>query len=534
VNSSGGGALALAAVVLAGIAVRVIALDRLPGVNGDEAWFGVNVQEFIIGGAPFWSTPVGNPLNPFHSGPLFAVSLFMDPALILLRIPAALWGGLAVLLAYPLLRQPMGRSAAAYVTALIAVSATAVSQARLGWDPSGTPFFSLLAIAFALRARPVLAAAASAAALVVHPTNIFLLPIVAAAWMPSVGERYSRLAPNVRRRLAIGVAAAAALMAAAAVPMLREIAHRGRLPSVAIVLDRLFSPSAWMETARGVMDLFSGVTAATSIAAPINGRVSAVAAWVVALAFVMPCVIAWRVLVEDPRRRGPWLAGGLIASIGAFHVIAGPGMLTPGFERYAMFLVVPLAIVCAFLGDALRTRSPRAALALAAITCATLTVILVRGYFVPLVAYGGSSHVTYRTGADEPKAAAFEFIRRDSSDDELVTVFAENWWLYWPLRYLATGQAGRIRMELVNNEYQLPLYPAGVLPPRYTHAPDKLYVVAFDKPAIALPLGNQSRALFTAVDPAGQPIVHVFRITVAEARAITGHAPPWEHQDQTP
>jgi len=48
------------------MALRTVALGRWPGINGDEAWYGVNVQELLHGGAVFWRTGVGNPLNPLH------------------------------------------------------------------------------------------------------------------------------------------------------------------------------------------------------------------------------------------------------------------------------------------------------------------------------------------------------------------------------------------------------------------------------------------------------------------------------------
>jgi hypothetical protein len=34
----------LVVAIVAGVVVRVLALDRLPGIDGDEAWYGVNVH----------------------------------------------------------------------------------------------------------------------------------------------------------------------------------------------------------------------------------------------------------------------------------------------------------------------------------------------------------------------------------------------------------------------------------------------------------------------------------------------------------
>jgi hypothetical protein len=182
--------------VIVGVAVRIAWLGRVPGVNGDEAWLGVNAFEIINGGHPFLRTPSGNFISPFHSGPLLAALMVLKPSIAILRAPAVLWGAACVLAAYPLLAPSIGRAAALLTAAFLAVSPAVVSQARIGWDPSGTPFASLLAIGFALRDRPLLAAGAQAAALIVHPTNIFLVPITASAWGPYALTRFVAAPPD--------------------------------------------------------------------------------------------------------------------------------------------------------------------------------------------------------------------------------------------------------------------------------------------------------------------------------------------------
>ncbi len=77
---------------LVAIAVRIVALDRLPGINGDEAWYGVNVNVLLEGGTPFLQTPSGNFLNPVHSLPLLLLSLFTEPSFLVLRVPEVCWG----------------------------------------------------------------------------------------------------------------------------------------------------------------------------------------------------------------------------------------------------------------------------------------------------------------------------------------------------------------------------------------------------------------------------------------------------------
>ena len=57
----------LAAMVGVAIGFRLWNLGSTPGINGDEAWIGVQAQLWLRGEAIAWKTPTGNPLNLFFS-----------------------------------------------------------------------------------------------------------------------------------------------------------------------------------------------------------------------------------------------------------------------------------------------------------------------------------------------------------------------------------------------------------------------------------------------------------------------------------
>src|SRR5882672_8140601 len=61
------------ALIVVGAWFRVWRLDRVPGLNGDEAWSGVQALKFLHGESVSWQTPTGNPLNVFFLGPLVAL-----------------------------------------------------------------------------------------------------------------------------------------------------------------------------------------------------------------------------------------------------------------------------------------------------------------------------------------------------------------------------------------------------------------------------------------------------------------------------
>ena len=496
-------ALALAIAIILGIVARAIALGRWPGINGDEAWYGVNVQEWIAGRPAFLHTGVGNPLNPIHSGPLLILSLAFGPSPALLRVPEVIWGILAMVLAYPLLARPLGRRAAVLAAVFIALSPAAIAYSRLGWDPSGTPLVSLLAVGFALRDRPAIAVACWLLACVVHPTNVFLFPVMAAAWGPHGSRRYLSASDAVRHRIRRAAIAAVIVGVPAGGWLLASIAANPQtsLPSISMVLSRVVSPRAWGALVSGVLGLVSGVTSATFVAGPMPGVAVAIAKAIAGGTIAIAVVLGWRSVRSRPHTL--WLAGGTIVSLVIFHVVAGPAALEPGHERYALFALVPLAILGSMTLDGLAESRARLAAVMAAIVWATSIAVAVGGYFLPL-ARGGHSEMTFRTGAVEPKLAAFRFIESDSHGAGVVVVVTEDWWTYWTLRYLA-GADSRIHVE-VEPQVQMPggLRPAGAIAPVYRTPPDKTYLVAFEGGT------RDQRPVFTAVDPSARPILNVF------------------------
>jgi hypothetical protein len=517
----------LAVTIAAGLVSRTIWIDRIPGINGDEAWYGVNVNELLTGGTPFLQTPSGNIVNPVHSLPLLLISLIAAPSFTVLRAPEVWWGVLTVVFAYPLLARPLGSRAAVLTTALLALSPTAIVYSRIGWDPSGAPFFSLLAVACALRDRPVLATLNIVIAYAVHPTTIFMLPFVAAAWVPHAQRRYATYPPQTRRRLHV----AAVIAAVAAIPvgavMVTTVARMGRLPSIEMVTERLTQPSVWAEVWLSALRLFSGVTATVYAAGPLPAA-QAMAVDVIA-GLVLTIAIAE--LIARRQESGParlWLVAGLGGSVVMLHVIGGPIALEPGFERYAVSLVVPLVVVCAVGLDALARSAPRAAVVLTIALCTTYGAVVAGGYFHPLVARGGDAHPTFRTGVPEPKAAAYEFIREVSRDKSIVSVFAEDWWIYFPVRYLAIPDRQRIFVEMLGTTP--PVYAPGAVRPAYPHGPDQVFAVVFH----GSPAFNQVRDLggiiFTAADPIGRPILHVIELKTDRPLPFAD-PPPWSRSN---
>ncbi len=69
----------VAAILIVAIALRGWRLGNIPGVNGDEAWSGVQAMRLASGQPIAWRTPTGNPVNPFYLGPLTALHCWLAP-----------------------------------------------------------------------------------------------------------------------------------------------------------------------------------------------------------------------------------------------------------------------------------------------------------------------------------------------------------------------------------------------------------------------------------------------------------------------
>ena len=497
------------AAITVGILARTVALGRWPGLNGDESWYGVNVQVLLSGGTPFLHTGVGNPLNPIHSGLLLALSTVFDPSPALLRVPEAILGIVAILIAFPLLAAPLGRRAALLAAVFLAISPVAVVYSRLGWDPSGSPLVTLIAIGCALRDKPVAALLALALAYLVHPTNIFVAPVIAGAWAPHAIARYRQATDDHRARL--GRIAAAGVIVAIPIgvwALIRVAANpETPLPSVSMVIDRTFSPTLWISRMWGAAGLLSGITSAVYVGGPLSSSVGGGVTAIAAAALLLPVAFGWRAF--RAHRHAAWLLAGLAVTFAGFHIVAVPAALNPGLERYALFLLVPLVIVTAVALDAWIGTHTIPGMLTVAVFVTSMLAVLIGGYFVPLATRGGESAATYRTGASEPKLAAFNFIAANSGKGP-ITVIAEDWWLYWSLRDFA-GASGRIHVEPAPSA-SIPggVGPAGSMAPPVP-SPTRTFVVAFAGSELPVTM-TESGPLFTAVDPLNRPILHVFTV----------------------
>ena len=428
-----------------------------------------------------------------------------------------MWNVLAILLVYPLLAGPLGRFTAFVATLLIAVSPPAIAYSRISWEPSETVFFSLLVLALAARGRSAAALLAFACSLLAHPTNVFLFPILAGAlWSASKGR------PRV---LTPGSAFAFLTVLGVGLYLGRFVLNQGPgiargiiLPHGTEIWTRVVDPQQWMATIRGVVRLLAGVTTNQSIAGPLPSGVETtieVAGFVLAVLLLVCALPALRRESSRPLRG---IALGFVLTVAAFHLLAGPRAIASPHERYALVFVVPACVLIAMLIQvAGRTRQPIAAVFAAGWTLLSLSSFLF-GYAIPFLRDGGDSHITYRTGTVEPKKAALDFVVSELEEGEIAVVFADSWWTYWPLRYLATAQSDRIQIEPAGFRSP-PLLPPGVAPPALSPPPSRAFLIAFAESSPAI-IPATAREKFIARDARGSPILRGFELARASGERV--------------
>lgn len=511
--------LALALTLTASLGLRVIGLDHLPGVNGDEAVYGVHALSWLHGTAlSELRTGTDLPMNAPYFGVVAALHAVLEPSVLTLRL-APLAHSLAVLLlAWLLFRKRGGLFASLFVVTL-AVLPIHIGYARFAWDSAATPTMLLLTLAAASRLRPLWTCAAFAGALWVHPVNVLALPIACA---PFVLQRWPRhpegslRAPGWRVcMLVLGALAGLSLLGlllerSDALPTRVLMVLRAKLVSRA--LARLLDPAEALAFVGLHVDLLSGATIYRYIAGSLPSQA---ASWHrLTACCVLGAVLALgaRRLWAAQRSQDLALLAGLLISGALAYVVGGPTVLRPSTERYGMFLTVPscyvfAACLTALASDARRATAVRAGLAAIG---ALLIACFATYYIGALRAPDADRERAFRTGDIEPKRRALEAIRDMRDPQRTALLLAEDWWIYWPVRYLSERESN-VRVTIPGRPWDL-RFPSDFAPPPFDPKRMELYGVTWAGSAYDARLARHAQRTISIRGYQPGPILHVHRL----------------------
>jgi hypothetical protein len=299
-------------------------------------------------------------------------------------------------------------------------------------------YLALLALRQPARrtARLSHAAAAYALALLVHPTNIFVGPLLAVPawllWRDELAATARRWGGQTRSLLAACAALAIVALIWAGWPVLGP------------ACQRMARPDQWVAFLTHFQRLFSGVTVYQYIAGSCQGDGACRLHDLFSVALMLLAAALWLRMLAAPGlavERCLLLGWGL--SVLGFFLVAGPAAMAPHFERYAVCLVGPTAIVlgrpAAWLGER-SAKARKLAAGLGGAVCWLVLLGFHSQYLAHIERTGGTSHRAFRTAPVEPKQAALEALVGRPGRTGQTWVLADEWWSYWPLEYLAVAR----------------------------------------------------------------------------------------------
>jgi hypothetical protein len=453
-------AINLIGLILLSVWFRCHSLENIPGLNGDEAWYGVQAIELLRETPTTWHTPTGNPLNPMFIGPMMLLHLCFEPSFVLLRVVALGSGLLALLINWALCRWIFNSQMAWFSTVVLAILPINIAYSRYAWDASQSLAVTLPVLYFAVAAirfpqwnvRLIIAAAlCQIAAVLVHPTNIFAAAAIAVA----IGMQFnlSESASTIRRWMKnpLVILAALALCFLMCVwikllggtPMLRWLGMRYKdftqsndILNLLILYPRLFTGGTIYRYLAGSHSWFQGPWEAN----PEGIGPDIMVFW---LAIIASAIILWRSWKTDGRREDGVLFITWALQLAAFFLVAGPSAMKPGVERFSICLIAPtIILLCrAFILTWSRSSSKiqMAIFATAALLGWFVLADFHTNYFRFIQSTGGQAHLSFRTAAEEPKAAALKYIVKNRRAGKTLVV-ASDWWNYWPLKYLSINE----------------------------------------------------------------------------------------------
>lgn len=497
------------------IVLRILWLGNIPGINGDEALLGIRASSALDFSQ---RTNSGNFQNIFYLLPLLFIHKLFPPSVWVLRSVSLLSGLGLIVCGYFLLRKSLGAHTALFFAVLSAGMPILVAYSRFGWEPSQSGLISLFVLYFSLQKKWAGVVMTQLIALIVHPSNAFLVFIPLNLFILETQARLNWPVPKARVWMLIlfGLIIFGGSFMFLSRDRLEFMAgwlNEHNLNQIAVVLDgvklqsiidQIGTPGGWRDLFILYGDLISGITIYRYIVGPVS-QTGVIFHNLLFWLCILPIII-YGCLVKNRNNdyRLTVVFLGTLFGMMMLYMFLGLTPFTPHFERYSQFLVVPTLVLFAAGLDSINIKF---SVPLSAIVCVFWCISLASNYFTPFLLTGGKSQRTFRTAQVEPKIQAAKIILSDLDGTNSGLVLAENWWTAKPLQYLLIRHEdiNVIQFNDINNTIDV-----------FTALSNNGYVVSFaksefDKAIDTSPISDDLKK-WTVLDYEGKPLIHVWHI----------------------
>lgn len=412
---------------------RIFWLGTIPGVNGDEASSAAWIFQYLDGGSYPLHTQTGRILDPIFLSVVFLIHQMLVPSFFVLRISSVVAGCVCILFTYVLLKKSINKKQALLITLLVASLPIHIGFSRYAWEPSWSPLACLLSLYFALSLQPTKASCAFLWALIVHPTNIFLAPFLLAPFLYQViDQKKLRLLTLVGTGLCF-------------IAVLLVIYHFGYSQSInfkgLLLQNHVFDGNQMRTFMKLVMNYVNGVTLYQGIIGSMPTRLADFYMWLTSFVFLFLLGTNVHIYMRSGIQKIHSMTLGLLASLVVFFVVAGPNYLSPGMERYGLWMTIPFCVWGVLSLDewGQNLRFTRLSTYSTLLVSCFFIFSFYTHYFHQIQSTNSTAHPTFISGPVEPKYAAFQAIDSVRDVEKTTTILALDHWTYWPILYLTFG-----------------------------------------------------------------------------------------------
>jgi hypothetical protein len=436
--------------IAVGIFFRFYGLDHLPGINGDEAWYGVKAVQWVHFNLPTLYSGSGILLNPFYFLPLSLLHVFFEPSFFLLRSVALFSGISALFFAFFLFKKIWGTEKAFLLTLLFSSGPIPILYSKIGWDTSQTFLISIISFYFAEKRQTLFLVLCLVVAILIHPTNLFLSFYLLAPFL-NQAILHGKLTGPIKNFIPylnfIGQGLILFSVAGLTFFLLRHssIFINEHTPDLLINLSAFSKVNVLKYSSETLVRFLAGITAYDYLfTKPL--------AFVVYIHLFMLSIFGGLLIYATIKSPKEMISRASLFSLSivVFFILGGPLKLAPGWERYGLWLLATFYFLLITINDNPKLRMIFRSIVIG-YSCIALMLFYHQFYSQSSIS-NFDKKPTFWTGKSSIKKEAAIQIKNYSRSSKLI--YTPDWWTYWPIKYLF-AKSDNVAVTILNQPWDL-------------------------------------------------------------------------------